>query len=247
MIDDPVEILVKMAENGDIDPWNIDIIEVTDRFFAEMEKQQTLDLRVSARTLLYASTLLRIKSEYLNQPDLEQDDELLSEGYGDDVEDHGINRSFGNPVMMLEHEIKRRLERKNMRKQPITLYDLITILRNAEKEERRGQRDGWVQDIQVYTEDIVSIAHEEAFHQSAIDVLTAYRDFSSCAEGGRMALSDLAKRLKWPLIQTFIPLLFLMQEGYLGIFQDTFFEEVYIVPLSDGNAVVVGSSFSSAQ
>jgi condensin subunit ScpA len=65
MIDDPVEILVKMAERGEIDPWNIDITEVTDRFFVEMEKQEMLDLRLSARTLLYAATLLRIKSDYL--------------------------------------------------------------------------------------------------------------------------------------------------------------------------------------
>ncbi|HOW04292.1 segregation/condensation protein A, partial [Methanospirillum hungatei] len=58
MIDDPVEILVKMAERGEIDPWNVDITEVTDRFFVEMEKQEMLDLRLSARTLLYAATLL---------------------------------------------------------------------------------------------------------------------------------------------------------------------------------------------
>ena len=33
-----------------------------------------------------------------------------------------------------------------MRKQPITLYDLISLLRNAEKEDRRRQRDAWDRD-----------------------------------------------------------------------------------------------------
>jgi len=32
IVEDPVEILVGLAERGEIDPWNIDIIEVTDRF-----------------------------------------------------------------------------------------------------------------------------------------------------------------------------------------------------------------------
>ena len=29
---EPIEILVELASKGEIDPWNIDIIEVTDKF-----------------------------------------------------------------------------------------------------------------------------------------------------------------------------------------------------------------------
>ncbi|PWR71193.1 segregation/condensation protein A [Methanospirillum stamsii] len=227
MIHDPVEILVKMAERGEIDPWNIDIIEVTDKFFEEMEKEETLDLRLSARTLLYAATLLRIKSEYLKEP----------EGIEDSDGDYGFEEDFSSgdslvpashdPVSLLEHEIKRRLERKNMRKQPITLYDLINLLRNAEKEERRRQRDPWVIEGLVYTEEVVSIAHEEAYHDSAMEVLSCCLD---SALDGRTTLSDVAKKLTWPLVHVFIPLLFLMHEGQVLIYQDTFFGEVYIEP-----------------
>ena len=38
IIEDPVEILVGLAERGEIDPWNINIIEVTDRFLSELER-----------------------------------------------------------------------------------------------------------------------------------------------------------------------------------------------------------------
>ncbi len=34
----------------------------------------------------------------------------------------------------------------------------------------------------------------------------------------------------WPVVHVFIPLLFLMHEGYLEIYQDTFFGEVFIEP-----------------
>ena len=237
MIDDPVEILVKLAENGEINPWNIDIIEVCDRFFAEMEKQQILDLKISARTLLYAATLLRIKSDYLIEPAFGPDnDDIVTEEYDQEAEDRLSYSLCSNPVAFLEHEIKRRLERKNMRRQPITLYDLIALLRNAEKEERRRQRDGWVQEAQVYTEDIVSIAHDETFHQSAMEVLNCYSQHTSCGE--RMSLSELAERLNWPVFQVFIPLLFLMQEGHLWIFQETFFDEVFIGPMLENIAAV---------
>ncbi len=36
-MEDPVEILVGMAERGEIDPWNINIMEVTDRFLEELD------------------------------------------------------------------------------------------------------------------------------------------------------------------------------------------------------------------
>src|SRR5271157_2863467 len=59
IVEDPVEILVGLAERGEIDPWNIDIIEVTDRFLSELERCRQLNLRISGRTLFYAATLLR--------------------------------------------------------------------------------------------------------------------------------------------------------------------------------------------
>ena len=33
-------ILVGMAERGEIDPWRIDIVEVTDRFLSELENKE---------------------------------------------------------------------------------------------------------------------------------------------------------------------------------------------------------------
>ena len=227
MIDDPVEILVKMAERGEIDPWNVDITEVTDRFFVEMEKQEMLDLRLSARTLLYAATLLRIKSDYLKDRSWGFEEEDDGGDIPDSPEDDGPSR-IHNPVQLLEHEITRRLERKSMRKQPITLYDLINLLRNAEKEERRRQREVWSYDGLVYTEEVVSIAHEEAYQENAMEVLTCCVDCVS--QGRKVTLSEIANRLKWPVVHVFIPLLFLMHEGYLEISQDTFFGEVYIEP-----------------
>ncbi|HOJ96011.1 MAG TPA: segregation/condensation protein A [Methanospirillum sp.] len=227
MTHDPVEILVKMAERGEIDPWNIDITEVTDRFFAEMEKQEVLDLRLSARTLLYAAILLRIKSDYLKDPFFDEDDGDTGED-PDFTDDNESAPRVHNPVQLLEYEIARRLERKSMRKQPITLYDLINLLRNAEKEERRRQREVWSHEGPVYTEDVVSIAHEEAYQENAMEVLNCCVD---CLSSGRsVTLSEVANRLSWPVAHVFIPLLFLMYEGYLELHQDTFFGEVYIEP-----------------
>jgi len=61
-----------------------------------------------------------------------------------------------------------------------------------------------------------------------MEVLTCCVDCVS--QGRKVTLSEIANRLKWPVVHVFIPLLFLMHEGYLEISQDTFFGEVYIEP-----------------
>ena len=63
--EESIEILLEMARSGEIDPWNIDIIDVTDKFLAKLVEREKIDLRASARTLLYASILLRMKSDVL--------------------------------------------------------------------------------------------------------------------------------------------------------------------------------------
>jgi segregation and condensation protein A len=242
MIEDPVEILVQMAERGEIDPWHVNIIEVTDRFFAEMERQRTLDLRVSGRTLFYAATLLRIKSDFLavEEDPAPEDDDVLHE----DGPDEGFSCSGGvrNPITSLEHEISRRLDRKSMRKQPITLYDLISLLRNAEKEDRRRQRDSWVRDEGWYAEDIVSIAHEEGYHEN-VDTVLSFCE--RCTRGGKAAtLHEVAGSLGWPVSQVYIPLLFLMHEGKLGLRQDQMYGVLYIEQEADFCAVGIDSVVS---
>ena len=58
MSEEPVEILVQMAERGEIDPWNIDIVEVTDRFLAELERRRGVGVSVSGGKVLCAVVFL---------------------------------------------------------------------------------------------------------------------------------------------------------------------------------------------
>ena len=59
---EPLGILVELARTGKIDPWDIDIVQLTDNFLGRVEELQKMDLRISSRTLLYSAILLRMKS-----------------------------------------------------------------------------------------------------------------------------------------------------------------------------------------
>jgi segregation and condensation protein A len=228
MSEEPVEILVQMAERGEIDPWNIDIVEVTDRFLSELERRKELDLRISGRTLFYAALLLRMKSEYL---DIADDDGALDEFLEEGDDGFDLTGEFpegaGGPIEQLEREIRRRLDRKNLRKRPVTLFELILELKNAEKEQRRRQRfrDPFSMDL-MDVEEVVGIAHEENYREAAAAVLCQCE--ATISAEGVMTLHELAALLGKAVLDVYIPLLYLMSDGKLVLWQEEFFGEILV-------------------
>jgi len=232
VVEDPVEILVGMAERGEIDPWNINIIEVTDRFLSELKRRQQLNLQVSGRTLFFASTLLRMKSEQLDVVEEAQDEGDSADLFGDEFgggidEDIDFPGRLG-PIERLEHEIQRRLDRKSMRKSPITLFELITELKNIEKEERRRRRMAvdTSGDILIDAEDVVSIAHEEGYQESSMTRLAEYLEGLEIEE--EMTLAELCERMEWGIPEVYIPLLFLALDGRCNLRQEEFFGDIFV-------------------
>ncbi|MES3161823.1 MAG: ScpA family protein [Halorubrum sp.] len=139
---EPVELLVQLAEEGEIEPWDIDIVQVTDAF---LEKLDETDLRTTGRALFYASVLLRMKSDGMVADDEDEEEEpaaepweLAMEGGSEDPAEPGFD-----PVEKLEAEIDRRLDRKHTRGSPETLDELVRELREAE-------RDSWWKDSREY-------------------------------------------------------------------------------------------------
>jgi segregation and condensation protein A len=228
VVEDPVEILVGLAERGEIDPWNIDIIEVTDRFLSELERCRQLNLQISGRTLFFAATLLRMKSEQLDVP---ADDEG---GEGDDSEDFDLSGDLDfeeegrlGPIERLEREIQRRLDRKSLRKSPVTLFELIIELKNLEKEERRRRRlPPADDDYLVEADDVVSIAHEEGYQDSARQVIEEC--LANADPDTEITLAELCKDLGWQLPDVYIPLLFLALDGQCNLRQEEFFGDIWV-------------------
>ena len=231
VVEDPVEILVGLAERGEIDPWNINIIEVTDRFLQELERRRQLNLQVSGRTLFFAATLLRMKSEQLEllsatDTDAEGDDESSGEDYDLALDSESDYEGRLGPIERLEREIQRRLDRKNMRKSPVTLFELILELKNIEKEERRRRRLPPVEEFLLDADDVVNIAHDEGYQDSAGKVL---EECLSCTgPENEMTLAEICRVLGWGMPEVYIPLLFLALDGRCVLRQEEFFGDVYV-------------------
>ncbi len=248
---EPVELLVQLAKDGEIDPWDIDIVRVTDTFLEALDER---DLRTSGRALFYASVLLRMKSDELFASDEPEEDELppweapfADEGPTDTVEDHPPGF---DPIESLEAEMDRRLERKHARGKPETLDELVRELRSAErggwwKESRtydtsdspqgygRGLQelqyhagDDFRVDDEPTSNDVTHTTHEEDIETVIDDVETVLEDHY--ANGREEVLYAEIDEVGGSRVMTYLALLFLSHRGQVTLEQDELFGDLWI-------------------
>jgi segregation and condensation protein A len=63
----PIDIILKLVVKGEIDPWNIDIRVLADKFLNEIKNMYIPDLITASKVLVVAALLLKLKAESLDQ------------------------------------------------------------------------------------------------------------------------------------------------------------------------------------
>jgi segregation and condensation protein A len=241
---EPVEVLVNLAEDGEIDPWDIDIVAVTDAFLAELDEA---DLRASGRALFYASVLIRMKSDAMLGAD-EDEPEPLEPWEQAMSEDAPLDEP--DPFSALESEMDRRLERRRARGMPQTLDELVRDLRDAErdswwKESREydtsGSPKGFARgtqeldyrgadDMRLEDEpsaaDVTGTAHAEQIDDIIDDVFAAVRE--QYDKGRTEVLYREIATAGGSRVETFLGLLFLAHRGRVRLEQDDLFGDLWI-------------------
>jgi segregation and condensation protein A len=247
---EPVEVIVQLADDGEIDPWDIDVVEVTDKFLDHIDDA---DLRTSGRVLFYASVLIRMKSDAMLGED--EDPEPAEPWEQAMTEDAPIEDP--DPFTALESEMDRRLERRRARGMPQTLDELVRDLREAErdswwKESReydtsdspsgydRGTQeldyrtaDDFRMDEEPTAADVTDTAHAEDMDAIIEDVHAAVREHYD--QGREEVLYREVSDAGGTRVETFLGLLFLAHRGQVRLQQDDLFGDLWI---QDPNAAL---------
>lgn len=127
-----IALLIDLSERGDIDPWDVQVIDVIDRFLSQLQPFHIVDqgreayevnLSESGQAFLYASMLVLLKADSLARSETEQaaPEELVEEGFLDG-EGH-------SPLPLhLERTIRRRATARPPANRRVTLQELIAQL-----------------------------------------------------------------------------------------------------------------------
>lgn len=235
---DGIEILVSLAKTGKVDPWNIDIVDVTDKYLTQLFQMKAQNLRLTGRTLLFAAILLRLKSNILENIDInefeaqEQFDqfELNDDGFEAEYEPE-YNTSN---VISIDEVLQRRTSVRLNRNRVVTLKDLIRQLEFYEmidkKQSLKNAHERAKRRVRSYAnlspDDIVNLAHDE-YIENGVQRLKENLAQIFMKES-RIELNELTL-LGMDKIAAYISLLFLSAESDYELVQDEFYSDLYVI------------------
>ena len=234
---DTIEILVDMARSGKIDPWNIDIVDLYDKYMARLAELNIKDLKSVGRALLFASILLRLKSniiEGITLDDLEvpQDEFFEDDGFEAEYEPEQLQLPSSN-VVSFDEVLQRRTSVRLNRNRNVTLKDLIRhlefyeqlekkqTLKNALERQKRRVRDY----SKLKAKDILNLAHDE-YIETVVEKMRQNLEQILKRED-KIELRELTL-LGFDRSSAYIAVLFLMVKEDIDIIQDSFYGKLYV-------------------
>ncbi|MEM3030692.1 MAG: segregation/condensation protein A [Candidatus Micrarchaeia archaeon] len=205
------EVLLDLVVKEQLDPWNIDLALISDKYLQRLRGMQLLDLRIPANIILAAAILLRFKGEALRLKEEEQvaEPETFIEG----------ESSLEIPMLSLRARIppKRR----------VTLPELIAALESVLERQRAKEKAPLISPA----EPLVIELPQQNLEQQMSDILKRLGELAD-AENVVAFSALLHERTPLEIINTLIPLLHLSQEGRVSLVQEPLFSEIFIHVLS---------------
>jgi len=248
--------LIDLAERGEIDPWDVPVIGIIDRFLAELGlmgdtevPQQEADLPRSGQAFLWASMLVLFKADTLNQ---------IEEDLGDiDADDFFEEEIFLDPNRRtlpanLEQHLRRRTSVQPVGKRRVTLQELIEQLEHIAAEieavatdgsprRSKSSRSAAIKAIAqlAHNENLTELAAQlESFLHLNLPNLAAdkdYVDWERLLQRWKIqesAKTEVEEHLNTDRAGVFWALLLLSAQSKVELFQEEFYQDLSIRPLN---------------
>ncbi|PLZ06182.1 segregation/condensation protein A [Fischerella thermalis] len=250
-----IENLIHQAEKGEIDPWDVQVIEVIDRYIELMTPQTTqkgyeADLSQSGQAFLSASMLVLFKANTLMQLQsaAEEQAALADDNLLEEIEEGGLYQAHR---LQFERHIRRRPAAMPPPKRRVTLQELMEQLQvmaeqlklvEKVKKPSRPRRQPSLQTMQAALE----LAHQENLTEVAGELEQVLYRWSTelCLEQNWLNLEQLVEL--WTQtkqsqqhetghnspnghkVSVFWALLLLSAQSKVELFQEEFYQDVKI-------------------
>jgi chromatin segregation and condensation protein Rec8/ScpA/Scc1 (kleisin family) len=229
------EIIYDLINTEQLNPWDIDLNILTEKYFQRIQEMEERDFFVSSKVLLAASFLLRIKSEILLSRYIKSIDEIL---FGNKTE---LKKTTFERIE-LEDEIPDLIPRSPLpRFRKVTLKELLESLNKAIiTENRRIKKE--IINKNALRESSISLPKRKFSIKDKIIEITNKLDqhFNSKTDFKKITFTELAGEDREKRIEHFSPLLHLENQKKIWLEQENYwikngdpFKEL-ITELKDG-------------
>ncbi len=208
------EIIYQIVSLEQIDPWNVDLVKLTEGFLRFIRSSKQLDFRIPAKIIFVAAILLRLKSNYLSIFEEQSAVEEVLEQEKPFV-DLGIDPNM----------VKLGLPMKRIPKRQVTMDELIVSLKKAlTVRERKVERKHRIR-ARLRAE----LRAEEDITKRIEKIMADIERRMQIAGKGKLKFRDLVE--KWErseVVDHFIPILHLEKNQKISTEQEEFFKEILI-------------------
>ncbi len=234
---DAIEIILDLVKMGKIDPWNIDIVDLYDKYIARIKELKLDNLRSVGKAIYFSSTLLKIKSDILQGITID-DFNIEPEEYFEDDEfdsDNYEQLQFStNNVVSFDEVLQRRTSVRLNRKRTVTLKDLIRHIQFYEDLDKKyAIKNALIkkeQKVRNYSKlkasQIKELAHDEYVEEVVEKMRQNLAQILSREE--KIELRELCL-LGFDKSSAFIALLFLSRDNEYDIYQKEFYGKLYAI------------------
>jgi len=216
------EIIYDLINTEQLDPWDINITVLTERYLEKIQDLEEADFFVSSKVLLAAALLLRIKSEILLNKHIKSIDEILFGGK--EQKQHVLER------IELDEEIPILVPKSPMsRVKKVTLQELMEALNKAIiTENRRIKKE--IVNRNALREAGIALPKRKFSIKDKIKQIydKLFGHFEENKGKHRVSYTDFVGESKEERIISFPPLLHLEHQKRVWLDQEEHFDEVYI-------------------
>ncbi|MDJ1185759.1 ScpA family protein [Roseofilum sp. BLCC_M143] len=240
-----ISLLIEMAQRGEIDPWDVQVIDVIDRVLERLTQRTAMgdsagdrsgledmaDLSESGQVFVYASMLVLLKAERLNDTEDDLSAEELAAEMDELAEENG-NGTHRLPLR-LEHQLRRRAVARPVKQRRVTLQELIDQLQEMSKTlaERPARSRRRKLSRSQAAKAIRQLAHEENLSEVAgqLDLfLTQYWSGRNDPEEWLDLEQLLVSHPQCDRVGTFWGLLLLSAQSKVELVQEEFYQDLKI-------------------
>ncbi|MBE7380794.1 MAG: segregation/condensation protein A [Leptolyngbya sp. SIO1E4] len=205
-----IAFLIDLAEQGEIDPWDVKVIDVIDRFLKTLKTDPVVlpgpgrspyeaSLSESGQAFLYASMLVLLKADTLVRAEVDEAEAAL--------EAEALFEAEDLVEMPLPRNLERHLHRRAIapppERRPVTLKELIAQLETiaaviSEQPPRGRARRARPQSKRQAVRAITQLAHQENLSEIAAALEAFLDEYWDALEGKLSWLNFEELLVEWP-------------------------------------------------
>lgn len=215
------EIIYDLINTEQLNPWDIDIIILSDKYLDKIKEIEEADFFISSKVLLAASLLLRIKSEILLNSYIKSIDEIL----------FGKKEQIKTTLerIELEDEIPELIPRSPMpRFRKVTLKELMESLNKAITTENRRIKKEIISKNTLRESSFSLPKRKFSIKDKITEIYRNLTDWFKDKKEDKVTYTEFINNDKSERIISFLPLLYLEDQKKIWLEQKYPFDEVHI-------------------